>query len=224
MLNPPPPVRANIVPGPLNPLTDARITLKGNGGCEHGGVDFVFIEQAQQPPNAGSTAIFKHRLGEEIAVFILHAPSGQFGAALVAAVAGRMGIFRTLFDVDDDVEGYGGLIWPNHHRQLCAVADIVAFWPRNVSAIDEFHGVLLILNAISKKGYNRRSCADANQSKAGGRSSRCFISMCRARWRSRPMPVSHGYALSASASSRVKRFTVPPINAKVRFGRISDMV
>ena len=136
-----------------DPRTNLRVAVERDRGCKERGLEFVLVEEAHESPDAGTAPVLVNRLGREISKLGGHHVV-DLRKPFVAAVARRHRVLGSFLVVDDDVDGYAGFVWPNYARSVAAIADVVAWRPRNVLVFESHRLSSLTLssevNACSK--------------------------------------------------------------------------
>ena len=138
VLAPAPAVGTRFVATLGNPCAHFRIPLQGDRAGKKRHLNFIFVEEAHQPPDSRSAAVFVDGLGREVPIFLIKRIV-DLGQPFVALVAGRFCILGALFIIHHQIHGHLGVMRPGHLRWPPTIADKVAFRTGYIF-IDQLHG------------------------------------------------------------------------------------
>ena len=121
--DPPPAVRAGLVPRPLDRPPDGRVALDRHRAGEEGHLQLVLVEEAQEPPDPGPAPVLVDGLDDQVALPRADRRPGDLGEVHLrglVAVADR--ILRAFLVVHHDLHGEPRRARPFGIRRASTVA------------------------------------------------------------------------------------------------------
>ena len=126
MLDPAPPVAANIMAGSLDRLRRFRLALQRQGAGEDGHRQVALGKQAHDPPEANPAPKLEHRFSSHVAFAHGHG-RGKLGQAEIAdAIVVSEAVFGSLLKVEDKIDGDARAIRPMGIGRELTVSNYVA--------------------------------------------------------------------------------------------------